>query len=579
MIIGIDLGTTNSSVSAFINEELQLIPNSFAEVLTPSVVSFDEDGTYYVGAVAKERLVTHPETTFKEFKRDMGSDRIYKAFDESHTPEELSALVLKQLKADAEKFTGETIKDAVISVPAYFSDKQRAATRNAGLIAGLNVICLINEPSAAALTYHANNMDEDETYLVFDFGGGTLDVTLVDAFDNIIEIQSISGDNYLGGADFNKAIAIDICAKNNIKWSDLDASKKAILLNHGEEIKIALTAEVSCKHTIYLDGKAYNYSLDRQGLLDISGDIFNRITIVLKRIMNDAGLAINDIDGVIMIGGSSKMPVVQLFINSLFQGNTKYERNGDVIVCEGAGIVAGIKSRNDKVRDLILTDIAPFSLGTKVADGSFSVIVPKNQVLPCSKVEYYSNAGDFQKEVNFKIYQGENIIADKNELLTTINLKIEPRPAGQVCVAARFSYDINGIFDVEITGDGLLENKTVHLGNAQGLSEAEIEAKRQNLERIRENQSSSEKSRLLIEKASRLAAECNLEQRKFLEAAIRNYLMILESAGIEASRKAGEELQEVVDQVEKSMFSFSEFDANLWKEYIEGSMGKDDKED
>ena len=579
MIVGIDLGTTNSSVSVYMDGAVRLIPNAFGDVLTPSIVSFDKDGTYYVGAVAKERLVTNPESTYKEFKRDMGTDKQYEAFGKKHTPEELSALVLKQLKEDAERFTNEEIKDAVISVPAYFSDKQRAATRNAGIIAGLNVICLINEPSAAALTYHVANIEEDEKYLVFDFGGGTLDVTLVDAFDNIIEIQSISGDNYLGGADFNRVIALDICLKNDLKWANLSSAERAILLNHGEDIKKILTDNAECQRTIILNGKEYPYSLNRQGLLDISSEIFNKITIVLKRIMNDAGLQVNDLDGIIMIGGSSKMPIVQLFIQTLFQGRAKYEKNGDTIVCEGAGIVAGIKERKDEVRDIVLTDICPFSLGTAVSDGSFSVIIPQNQVLPCSMVEFYTNAYDFIDQIKFKVYQGENIVAEKNQLLSEIIVPIEKRPRGQVVLRVRYSYDINGIFDVEISGDGVLVNQYTQLGNSSGLSEDEIAKKRGNLQAMKKNMANDNYSQLLIEKACRLAEECNIKQREQIELALRQYIQTIHGTESYDPREARTKLEEVIHQVEDSMFSFSDFDADLWRTYIDKEVEKKDTEE
>ncbi|MCR4566916.1 MAG: Hsp70 family protein [Pseudobutyrivibrio sp.] len=572
MIVGIDLGTTNSSISAYVDGELKLIPNAFGKVLTPSVVSFDEDGSYFVGAIAKERLVTNPDTTFKEFKRDMGSGKIYEVFGKQYKPEDLSALILKQLKADAERVTGQRISDAVISVPAYFTDKQRAATRNAGLIAGLNVICLINEPSAAALTYHVDNMDKDEKYLVFDFGGGTLDVTLVDAFDNIIEIENISGDNYLGGADFNKAIAIDICKKHRIPWSALSSDKKEILLNVGEEIKIHLTDHEQCDYVVNLDSQPYEYTLTRQGLVEISSDIFNKITIVLKRIMNDAGIAVNEVDGVIMIGGSSKMPIIQAFINKLFDGFAKYEINGDTIVCLGAGIVAGIKERNDLVKDIILTDIAPFSLGTGVADGSFSVIIPKNQVLPCSSWGYFQTTRDYQEKVEFTVYQGENIIASKNQVVRKITIPIERRLKGEVKIAVNYSYDINGIFDVDITGDGIKEEVHEKIGLSEGDSSAEIQSRRKKLDEMKTNPQSQEEDLLVVEKAGRLAAECNAEQRVMLEKALMSFLQTCRQASSKLEiKEAKRRLESVMVIIEKSMFSFADFDADMWREMIEGT--------
>lgn len=581
MIVGIDLGTTNSSISAYIDGALVLIPNAFGETLTPSVVSFDKDGSYFVGAIAKERLVTHPEDTFKEFKRNMGTDMIYKSCSGKHKPEDLSALVLKQLKADAERYTGETINDAVISVPAYFTDKQREATRNAGLIAGLNVICLVNEPSAAALTYHVDNIEEDKLFLVFDFGGGTLDVTLVDAFDNIIEIESISGDNNLGGADFNRVIAFDISGKLGLDWPKLSPTEQAILFNYGEEIKQGLTEEESITTRINFKGEEMEYTLSRQGLLDLSGDIFSRITIVLKRLMNDAQIDINSIDGVIMIGGSSKMPLVQLFVNTLFEGNAKYEHNGDTIVCEGAGIVAGIKERATEVRDIILTDIAPFSLGVKVEDGSFSVIIPKNRVLPSSRECEYTNTHDRQKYINFEVFQGENLIAEKNEKLGSFKVPVEERFRGGVKALVRFSYDINGIFDIDITGDGVLKEVHSSLGNNSTSLTPDLEKRREELAKLKVNPMSQEENALLIERAGRVAEECNLYQRRFLEEWTSHFIRSLEYGKPRDIRHSREQLEDLIVQLEKSMFTFSDFDADLWEKYIEKSFEEkaDDAED
>ena len=272
MIIGIDLGTTNSLVSVWGEKGLTMVPNALGEFLTPSVISFDEDGTTYIGQTARERLITHPESTFQEFKRDMGSNRRYEAFGKQYTATDLSAILLRQLKEDAEAFLGEPVEDAIISVPAYFTDKQRAQTRNAGLIAGLRVSRLVNEPSAAALYYHANHLQDEEMYIVFDFGGGTLDVTLVDAFDNIIEIQGISGDNHLGGADFNHVIALDICKENGMELQNLTDTQRAEIYRKAEEIKMELSAtpEVTKEFAIAdeanaLDGtKRFTYHITTQ---------------------------------------------------------------------------------------------------------------------------------------------------------------------------------------------------------------------------------------------------------------------------------------------------------------------------
>ena len=261
MLVGIDLGTTNSLVSAWTEKGVELIPNEFGEYLTPSVVSFD-NGDAVVGKIAKERLITNPDITACEFKRHMGrDDRFELGENGSFTPVELSSIVLKKLILDAERYLGEKVDSAVISVPAYFDDHQREATRLAGVAAGVTVTQLINEPSAAALSYHFENMDKDEKFIVFDFGGGTLDVTLVDAFANVVEICNISGDNRLGGKDFNEAIAFDICKTFGFDWETLDNKTKAVLVNYGESIKIKLSSEDKTTNNVSIKGKEYTYEL------------------------------------------------------------------------------------------------------------------------------------------------------------------------------------------------------------------------------------------------------------------------------------------------------------------------------
>ena len=326
MVVGIDLGTTNSLVSVFRNGNVELIPNEFGEYLTPSVISLDGE-KIIVGKVAKERLITHPGTTVSEFKRQMGRDIKYDLGNGNlFTPVKLSSIIIKKLIEDAEKYLGEKVESAVISVPAYFDDHQREATRLEGVGAGITVTQLVNEPSAAALSYHYEHIDQDEKFIVFDFGGGTLDVTVVDAFANMVEIANISGDNCLGGKDFNEAIAMDMCRSFGLEWKLISDKNKAILIKNGENIKISLSESNSIDKKVNLEGKEYEYSLTQQGLIDISSPIFRKLTIILKKLMNDAMLAQEDIDSVIMVGGSSKMPIVRAYLESLFPGKSRYRR-------------------------------------------------------------------------------------------------------------------------------------------------------------------------------------------------------------------------------------------------------------
>lgn len=307
-VIGIDLGTTNSLASVCDDKGVRLIPNAFGEYLTPSIVSIGENNEIYIGKIAKERLITHPESTFKEFKRDMGQKiphvcRIGEQ-EQKYSAEELSAMVLKQLKEDAQNYLGEPVEEAVISVPAYFNDDQRSATRNAGRLAGLKVDRLINEPSAAALSHSVEGSHEHSTYLVFDFGGGTLDVSIVDAFNNIVEIEAVAGDNQLGGKDFNELIAQDFYEHCQIDSTKLTDKQKGIVIREAEKCKIELSSSNHVSRIVPINEQNYVMNMSNQHLIDIAKKLFTRLTLPLQKALNTSDLEIEDIDKVILVGGS-----------------------------------------------------------------------------------------------------------------------------------------------------------------------------------------------------------------------------------------------------------------------------------
>ncbi|MCM1216023.1 MAG: Hsp70 family protein [Lachnospiraceae bacterium] len=568
-MIGIDLGTTNSLVCVWEESGVRMLKNRFGDSMTPSVVSFDEDGTVYVGKTARERLVTHPEVTFREFKREMGTETRYTAFGHVYTPEELSALVLKQLKEDAEAELGHPVEEAVISVPAYFNDRQRAATRNAGLLAGLKVDRLINEPSAAALSYHIEHYNEEEMFIVFDFGGGTLDVSLVDSFDNIIEIRTIAGNNKLGGKDFNALIAYDFCEKNGLSWDALSRRTQEILLREAEKTKMKLTDAETALMQVRIDEKEYSYELDNQQLIDFSGELFVEIQKVLTRLMNDGTVTVGNISRVIMVGGSSKMPVVRQFVSRLFQGKISEGGNPDEIVCEGTGILCGIRQRKEGIRDIVLSDICPFTLGVKITNDIMSPIIMKNQTLPCSCVRPYTTVNDYQNKIIFQIYQGENRTASRNLLLMSIMLVIPAKPKGQVNFNVRFSYDINGIFDIDI--DCLESGEHVHreLSSSGRMSEEEIRERKAALEGMKIHPREMERNKYLLEQANALYVECNQDQQKFLSDAMAHFENALDSQSAIAVEKAYRTFTVQLSMLQVSMFAFQDFDNDEWDRTFE----------
>lgn len=568
-MIGIDLGTTNSLVCVWEETGIRFLRNRFGDSMTPSVVSFDADGTIYVGKTAKERLITHPEVTFREFKRDMGSEVRYIAYGHIYTPEELSALVLKQLKEDAEYELGYPVEEAVISVPAYFNDRQRAATRNAGLLAGLKVERLINEPSSAALSYHMEHYREDEVFVVFDFGGGTLDVSLVDAFDNIIEIQAIAGNNLLGGKDFNELIACDFCGRNGLSWNGLPMQTKERLLREAEKIKMMLTDAEQAAIQIRIDDKEYSYELDNQRMIDFSGEIFAEIQKVLTKLMNDAMVKVEDVSKVIMVGGSSKMPVVRQFVSRLFQGRIDESGNPDEIVCLGTGVLCGIRQRQEGIRDIVLSDICPFTLGVKVTNDLMSPIILKNQILPCCCTRPYTTVYNDQKKILFSIYQGENRRASDNLLLESISLMVPPKPAGEVNVNVCFRYDINGLFDVDI--DCLDSGEHIHkeLSSPGKMTAEELRERKAALERIKVHPREEERNKCLLEQANALYVECNRQQQEFLYQAIYRFENALDGGSAIAIERACRKFTVQLAMLQTSMFSFQTFDRQNWDQTFE----------
>ena len=575
MVVGIDLGTTNSLVSVFRNGNVELIPNEFGEYLTPSVISLDGE-KIIVGKVAKERLITHPGTTVSEFKRQMGRDIKYDLGNGNlFTPVKLSSIIIKKLVEDAEKYLGEKVESAVISVPAYFDDHQREATRLAGVGAGIIVTQLVNEPSAAALSYHYEHIDQDEKFIVFDFGGGTLDVTVVDAFANMVEIANISGDNCLGGKDFNEAIAMDMCRSFGLEWKLISDKNKAILIKNGENIKISLSESNSIDKKVNLEGKEYEYSLTQQGLIDISSPIFRKLTIILKKLMNDAMLAQEDIDSVIMVGGSSKMPIVRAYLESLFPGKIRMDIDGDSAICKGTGVATGISLRMDKVKDIVMTDICPFSLGIDVVGDKMSVIIPKNQTLPVSIQRRYYTAHSMQDRLEFNVFQGEKLKASSNLLLDTITFDVPPKPEGEVYADVRFSYDLNGIFDIDVYCPA--NGKEVHRkrGATEGNDENSLKQLQLRMDELKQDPREIPEIQFLLQKAERMYEEGNINQRRFLEDEITAFNAFLDKASVIECKKASVIFSMKLDQIEKNMFSFRTETTDLWKEYFEDMDTKD----
>lgn len=564
-VIGIDLGTTNSLAAVYREGRAVLIPNSLGEFLTPSVVSIGEDGQVYVGKIAREMLITRPECTFQEFKRNMGTDIVYKAQSREYRAEELSALVLRSLKEDAERFLGETVEEAVISVPAYFNDDRRIATKNAGALAGFKVERLINEPSAVALKHHMEN-EEMENFLIFDFGGGTLDVSMVEAFDNMVEIRAVSGDNYLGGKDFNELIAEYFYRENGLTKECFSPEEQGVVLQEAEALKRMLSSRNQAVRTFKLGKVEYSMEMSNQQLIHISAELFKRMTGPIKKVLNDSGMTWDEIDQVILAGGSSKMPVVRQYIQSIAETRVAVDDQPDESIALGVGLAAAIKERAGEIRDMVLSDICPFSLGMELYDGTFSPIIERNDTLPCSRSRLYSTARDFQDTMEFRIYQGESIMVRDNLLLGTLRLDGLPKLlAGEVSAVATFLYDINGILDIHVDTQGKSVHKVI-MNRKIGLSEEQLEERIKELKSMVMYPKGKERDRLLIERARRVYMESTGQARENLEQEIRRYESLLSCGKEKEIRQGFVRLLLLLESLEQNQVTFEEFREDFFRE-------------
>jgi len=560
-IVGIDLGTTNSLVSVWQEEKCTLIPNNLGEYLTPSVVGVDDNGEILVGRTAKERLISHPEYTAASFKRFMGTDKTFSLGGRVFSPSDLSSFVLKQLKTDAERFLGETVEEAVISVPAYFNDLQRNATKIAGELAGLRVDRIVNEPSAAALAYRFGKMQEDKTYLIFDFGGGTLDISIVDAFDNVIEITSVAGDNHLGGDDLNRVIAEKFLAVNYLDISQLTKEEWASVLKAAEKLKQRLSEQDRADMEMNVGGRLYRMELDAKGLLEVSSRVLESIGVPLQSALSDSGYGWDEIDELILVGGSSKMPLIQNYLQFLSGKKPLCSIDPDVAVAVGVGMYAGIKERMEAVKDMMLTDICPFTLGTEVvqedrnAPEIMAPIIERNSVLPISRVSRYFTANPFQSQCTVTILQGEHRIAKQNLCLGKLEV---PVPVGKSekdreAIDVRYTYDINGILEIDVTVVSTQETfSKVIVNKSIQLSEEEIEKRREELQKLKIHPRDQEKNRLLLARGDRLFEENTGEIRKYVGKFLEEFTAALSTQDARTIEKSYVRTQELMDIIENS---------------------------
>lgn len=543
-VIGIDLGTTNSLAAYWKDGKACLIPDAVGNVLFPSVVSLFDENEIAVGSVAKEQLLLQPDKTVASFKRYMGSDKIFSIGNKNYKPLELSAFVLSEIKAGAEKFLKEEVEEAVITVPAYFNDKQRSDTKKAAQLAGLHVERLINEPSAAALAYRMVSGQTENNLVVFDFGGGTLDLSYVECFDNVIEIVAVAGDNMLGGDDIDACIYEYVCEEKGLSKQDLSIEECAALLKEVEQKKCLLQQQ----EVVEIQG----VELTDEKLFTICMPLFVRIKKIFLRLLEDAGVRISEIDDIIMVGGSSKLRVVSLFLTELLGKKPVVLSDTDLVVALGAGSYAGIRQRAEGIKNLIMTDVCPFTLGVETFQsqtdkkGRMCVLIERNSTLPGKTKQRLYTLQDFQEQLRVKIYQGEEYYAEENLFLGEVTIQVPRKPAGKEWVEVEFVYDINGILQVEVT-NSRGEKKHIRLAN-QELSKQELEKYQAEMDTIIRMKSPWENVEYvqLFEKAEKYYEESVGSRREYLSNVLDWYLYQMHSGRMKTIKKTVEEMKQII---------------------------------
>ncbi|MCR5743188.1 MAG: molecular chaperone HscC [Lachnospiraceae bacterium] len=563
MIIGIDLGTTNSLVACYGPDGAQIIPNRLGKNLTPSVVSVLEDGqTCVVGEAALERESVKPEDTASVFKRSMGTGKIFTLGEKTFRPEELSSLVLRSLKEDAENFLGEEVTEAVISVPAYFNDAQRRATKRAGELAGLKCDRMISEPTAAAMSYGLHNQSDNTRFLVFDLGGGTFDVSILELYKGTMEVRSVGGDNYLGGEDFDEVLEDIFCRKCEIDKLTLSEKKKTHLNKQAEIAKKALSEENEVTMKCMLDGKLSSCEITSEEYEKACAPLLARLRKPIERSLKDANIKLKDIDEIVLVGGSTKMPIVRRFVSKLFGRFPNVSVNPDEVVALGAATQAAMKMRNEQLKEIVMTDVCPFTLGTDVVVGNvgsgyepghFCPIIERNSVIPVSRTERLYTANDFQRAIKVCILQGESRFTKNNLLLGEILVPVPVGKAGEEAVDVTYTYDINSILEVvvKVVSTGVTKRMVIK-NDDNTMTDEEIDKRFAELAAIKIHPRDQEENKLLIYRGERLYEETVGDVRRKIDLALMEFEKALDSRKDDTIRETRESFKMLLDDLSET---------------------------
>lgn len=554
-ILGVDLGTTNSLAVVYKEGKPVLIPNAYGEYVTPSAVSI-LDGKIVVGKLAKERLITHPECSASLFKRNMGSDVTYTLDKKEYDSATLSSFVVKQLIEDAQNYLHESIDEVVISVPAYFNARQRQDTKRIGELLNVKVERLINEPSAAAIACHMD--DEYETFVVFDFGGGTLDVSVVDCFENVISINAISGNNHLGGTDFDRAMAEYFCLKNGLNFNVLDLSFQQSIIRACEQAKIRLSAQRVVEVSLVHLNKNYNCIFDENVLFNTTHSLLESCKNVIGKAVKDSGFSASELDSLILVGGSSKMPVLQHYLSDALNIPVLKEENMDSLVALGLGKYIGIKQRDENIKDVVVTDICLFSLSTSTYNEQnpdlelSTVLIPKNSVLPTSKKMTLRTVHKGQTKVNISVFQGQAMYAKENLFLGQAFIHVPRNMRDYESFDLIYSYDINSMLYVEAIVHSTKEHYIFRVSKGDVLEKVDASIRLDSIKEISLALYQNNEVDALLARIERIYQEVDEETQDYLMRLHAEFTKDMETLinNIQKRKRLIQQVSSILDQIE-----------------------------